>query len=436
MTPDRARPSMRLPRRRCGRSVAARHRRVLAAILVGVAAAGLPSPVVASSGGGRRITDAENTRTVYLVVTVLILLAAGLAVFTWWFWRSTRREHEALAPLEVMGDRKFRAVDPITRQTLLDGSRPVGAAPLAPGAAEPLLVVPDGDDAAAAGPATLVIAAVGEASEGSTIVGDEPVTITGRTEAPTTNGDAAAAPPVEAVDEHAGGAEESDGESATADAEAAVSASERADEPADADTGGRAAGAGNGDATMAIDIAAPVGADVAKLDHANGAAGAHTGNGDGDATMAVDVVGAVPESLVGTTTPAPDDDIEPPASSNGSAAAPTPIDPGLPVPPAAEEPVRHLSLAELVALHPGAPIGFDDSELASTPSTGIPVIESAEAWVERQLAASGADPATPAVEDRSSDDAAAEDASGDSAAAASDGDDPDESTRAPVGSAE
>ena len=54
-----------------------RRRRLLTAVLVGVATAGLPSPVIASSGGGRRITDAD-ARTVYLVVAALVLLAVGL----------------------------------------------------------------------------------------------------------------------------------------------------------------------------------------------------------------------------------------------------------------------------------------------------------------------------------------------------------------------
>jgi hypothetical protein len=312
MTSDRARPRL-LPQRGRGRvrQLIAR-RRMVAAVLVGVAAAGLPSPVIASSGGGRRITDAENTRTVYLVVAALVLLALALAVFTWWFWRSTRREHEALAPLEVMSDRKFVTSDSLTRQVLLDGNRPVGAAPLAPGAPEPLILPVDDEPASPADdePATTVIAGdAGEADGDGALDVDEVAEVevaTGRTEAPVA----------------------ADGEPPTVvDADASAEAT---DEPADV------------------------------LEAA-----------DGPAAQA-------------PPTSSDADDVHPP--TNGS--APVPIDPGLPVPQAEVEPVRHLSLAELVALEAHAPLGFDDDELASTPSTGIPVIESAEAWVERQLVGS------------------------------------------------
>src|SRR6478735_3848495 len=107
------------------------------------------APAAASSGGGRRITDTANNRTVYLVCIALVALAAALAVFTWWFWRNTRRDPEALGPLEVMGERDYVDGDPTVRQTLLDANRPVGAAPVLVGATDPLLVEPDVEPPAA-----------------------------------------------------------------------------------------------------------------------------------------------------------------------------------------------------------------------------------------------------------------------------------------------
>ena len=202
-------------------------------------------PVGASSGGGRQINDTENTRTVYLVVIALVLLAVGLTVFTWWFWRSTRRDPEALGPLEMMEDKRFLAGDGTARQTLLDANRPVGAAPLTPGAPEPLVLA--------------AVAADTAFEEGG--VGEQPQLI----ELPAT----------------------------------------------------------------------------AIMDGAGGAAGA---------------------------------------------GAREPIDPGLPV---AEAPApEQLSLAQLATMDAGFAAVVADDGLTSTPSTGIPVIESPEAWVARQLAAS------------------------------------------------
>jgi hypothetical protein len=366
MASVRARPSLlpRLWRGRVGQLIA-RRRRLMTALLVGVATAGVPSPVIASSGGGRRITDAENTRTVYLVVAALVLLAVGLAVFTWWFWRSTRRDHEALAPLEVMSDRKFVARDGVTRQVLLDVNRPLGAAPLAPGAPEPLLLPADDDGATETdgAPATLVVAAVGVGAAAEGTADGEAVAAAGPAEpAASSNGDATTVIDVQ--------------DGTTPD-----------DEPMEAD-------GVDGDATMAIDVAAV------------------------ETPVAAEPLPAEPSAPV-----SPEDDAPPAVATNGS--APVPIDPGLPVPPADEEPVRHLSLAELAALGAASPVRFDENELASTPSTGIPIIESAEAWLERQLTGANGGP----VNGNGNGDHV------DDAASAAD-DDPDEPTPAAVRGAE
>jgi hypothetical protein len=319
---------------------------VIALATSAFAVLGLAAPAGASSGGGRRVSDADSTRTVYLVVAALVLLAAGLAAFTWWFWRSTRREHESLAPLEVMGAKKFAAGDPASRQTLLDGSRPVGAQPLAAGGVEPLILddveIPGLVPAVAS--ATAVVGADGEAEP----VGEDATTLI-------------AIPAEEAAGEAA------DDEVLSPDAaEVAAAASVP---PIAAD----------GDAEVPDEQPASEAADV--------------------------VVGEPPTELIEAAAsepvPEPEADVEPelepeldlgilaatrPVPTNGrGASVASSIDPGLPQPPDEVVSTKQLSLAELASLDGGPAADFDDDGLTATPSTGIPVIESAEAWLERQL---------------------------------------------------
>ena len=53
-----------------------------------------------------------------LIVTGLALLAV-----TAWFWRAARIDDPVLAPLEVVGDAKFRAADPEERKVMLQAVR-------------------------------------------------------------------------------------------------------------------------------------------------------------------------------------------------------------------------------------------------------------------------------------------------------------------------
>ena len=64
-----------------------------------------------------------------------------------WLVKSTRPDPELLAPLEVMGDRKWRRGDPVWQRRRLDEIRPHGAAPL-----EPSIAPPDIDEAFDQGP--------------------------------------------------------------------------------------------------------------------------------------------------------------------------------------------------------------------------------------------------------------------------------------------
>ena len=68
----------------------------------------------------------ETTTTIKTVGAVLVLFGIGLAVFTYYYWKSARPEPEALAPLEVMSAKKFATTDPLNQQRLLDEVRPEG----------------------------------------------------------------------------------------------------------------------------------------------------------------------------------------------------------------------------------------------------------------------------------------------------------------------
>jgi hypothetical protein len=61
---------------------------------------------------------------VRLVSAVLIVGGIGLLVLTIWFWRTSRPEPTALAPLEIMSERAFRKSKGVDRQFLLHQVRP------------------------------------------------------------------------------------------------------------------------------------------------------------------------------------------------------------------------------------------------------------------------------------------------------------------------
>jgi hypothetical protein len=77
--------------------------------------------MLAQSG---EIDDVSATRRVQLIAGGLALLGALLIAITVWFWRSTRPDPRALAPLEEMGHRRWRRRDQIERRHRLDDVRP------------------------------------------------------------------------------------------------------------------------------------------------------------------------------------------------------------------------------------------------------------------------------------------------------------------------
>jgi hypothetical protein len=68
--------------------------------------------------------DPENARIIYLAVGGLLLLAVGLGLGTWYWWRNAKVEHPALGPLEVMGSRRWWRSDFNDRRRQLDAARP------------------------------------------------------------------------------------------------------------------------------------------------------------------------------------------------------------------------------------------------------------------------------------------------------------------------
>lgn len=103
-----------------------------------------PAPMVQIA----TIGDPDGTRTVTSIVVLLVAIGLALVMVAVWLHRTTRPDPEVLAPLEVMGERRWRRADPVAQRRLLDEMRPPGAKPLTPSAAPPVL-----DEAFDAGPA-------------------------------------------------------------------------------------------------------------------------------------------------------------------------------------------------------------------------------------------------------------------------------------------
>src|SRR4029079_9007351 len=76
-------------------------------------------------------------RTITAIVVLLAVLGVALVMLAFWLFRLTRPDKELLAPLEVMGERKWRRDDPVWQRRRLDEVRPADAQPLQPSAAPP-----------------------------------------------------------------------------------------------------------------------------------------------------------------------------------------------------------------------------------------------------------------------------------------------------------
>lgn len=83
------------------------------------------------------VGDSEGTRAVGSIVALLVALGLAMVMIAVWLYRSTRPDPELLAPLEAMGERRWRRGDPVWQRRRLDHLRPAGANPLEPSVAPP-----------------------------------------------------------------------------------------------------------------------------------------------------------------------------------------------------------------------------------------------------------------------------------------------------------
>jgi hypothetical protein len=85
-------------------------------------------------------SDPTNERLIYLSAAGLVLVGLALLVGTILWWKRGRQEHPVLAPLEVMGTRRWEKAPEGDRRRRLDHVRPAGAGR---GAAEDGIVGPE-----------------------------------------------------------------------------------------------------------------------------------------------------------------------------------------------------------------------------------------------------------------------------------------------------
>jgi hypothetical protein len=133
------------------------------------------------------VGDPDRDRTVYAAIVLLVALGVGMIMLAVWLFRNTRPDPEVLAPLERMGERKWRRADPVWQRRRLDEVRPGGADPLEPTSAPPATDAefergpqPIGfDDLVAASSATVAVASDLPAPAPGTMAHDAPVAVDG-----------------------------------------------------------------------------------------------------------------------------------------------------------------------------------------------------------------------------------------------------------------
>lgn len=109
------------------------------------------------------IGDPDGTRTVTSIIALLVAIGLALLMVAVWLWRTTRPDPDLLAPLEMMGEGRWRRSDPVAQRRRLDAARPAGAKPLTP-AVEP----PRFDESFDAGPTASGFDDLGDDAAGAT----------------------------------------------------------------------------------------------------------------------------------------------------------------------------------------------------------------------------------------------------------------------------
>lgn len=80
----------------------------------------------------------DDAFELWSIVALLAVVGIGLAMLAVYAFKATRPDRELLAPLEVMGRRKWRRSDPVWQRRELDAVRPPDAQPLVPAPAVPV----------------------------------------------------------------------------------------------------------------------------------------------------------------------------------------------------------------------------------------------------------------------------------------------------------
>jgi len=128
----------------------------------------------------RSVGDTGSSAVVLVVAVALVAAGVALTGITVWFWRSTRPDPEALAPLVVMSSKRWRLGSPIERRQALDVARPGAAvAVLEPVADELLVDDASADDAVSQASAVEVVVVDDEIPADIEFAPDEPVIETG-----------------------------------------------------------------------------------------------------------------------------------------------------------------------------------------------------------------------------------------------------------------
>jgi hypothetical protein len=132
------------------------------------------------------VGDPSRDRTVYATVVLLVALGFTMVMLAVWLLRNTRPDPEVLAPLERMGQRKWRRADPVWQRRHLDEVRPGGAVPLEPMSAPPAPDAefergpqPIGFDDLVAGPTTVAVGSELPAPAAEAVAVDGPADVDG-----------------------------------------------------------------------------------------------------------------------------------------------------------------------------------------------------------------------------------------------------------------
>ena len=114
-------------------------RATLGAVMVSSAAVQGHVKAAGALFGAERFDDPHRARIIFLMAGGLVLLGVFVAIGTVQWWRSSKVEHPALGPLEVMGSRSWWKGDHAFRRRRLEAARPLAAEKLETAAgAEPV----------------------------------------------------------------------------------------------------------------------------------------------------------------------------------------------------------------------------------------------------------------------------------------------------------